>query len=221
MDDPAAFQALVKTLDREAVGKLVYLGYGRPLNIPAVPGSFFYKDIPMEYDPAAAKEELAALGYEEGDINIEILTWTGLKNLEDTAVIWCDGMAEAGVNCSVTVMDNQVLFDKYNRHDYQILTDVWAPPPDPGYHYDVIWAPHLADWYLRPEVEALIQKARETLDPEERKLIYHELFEIGVNDGPDLVVWQEPFIVARNERVRGLVVDPLTFHNWERVWVEQ
>jgi peptide/nickel transport system substrate-binding protein len=222
LNDPKVFAALIKCLDRDAVGKLVNQGYGTATNVPLPPASPFRKDIPWVYDPEAAKTELEALGYKEGDIKLEIISWGGYKNLEDMAVIWKDGLNKAGVDVTVNVLEVQVMLDRYNKHDFDIATNLYAPPPDPDVYYDIIWGPRLADDYTQhPEASELIAQGRQTTDQAERKAIYDQLQELSATDGPCVDVWFEAAMAAHRTSVRDVKLTPMIEYFFHKAWVEK
>ena len=222
LSDPGVFGAMLKCLDREAVGKLVYQGYGTATNVPIPPGSAFFNEIPFEYDPEAGKAELEALGYQPGDIQLEIISWGGYKSLEDMSVIWQQGLAECGVDVDVQVLEVQVMLDRYNRHDYDIATNVYAPPPDPDVFYDIIWGPRQADDYTHhPEAADLVEAGRSTFDFEERKAAYDQLQELSATDGPCVPVWFEAAMAAHKESVRDMAITPMMEYFFHNTWIEQ
>jgi len=217
---PEVYQALAKCLDREAVGELVYKGYGTPTNVPVSPLSAFYKEIPSEYDPEAAKAELEALGYKEGDISLKINTWSGLKNLEDMAVIWKEGLNKAGVDITIEVGETQVMLDIYNSHSYDIITNIYAPPPDPDAFYDMIWGHRLADDYNNPDGADLIEQGRSTFDVNERKEVYDQLQQTSVENGPCVHVWYEAALAGCDKAVKDLIITPVNDYDFSNVWIE-
>jgi peptide/nickel transport system substrate-binding protein len=222
LNDPKVFAALIKCLDRDAVGKLVNQGYGTATNVPIAPASQYHKDIPWVYDPEAAKAELEALGYKPGDIKLEIISWGGYKNLENMAVIWKDGLGKAGVDVTVTVLEVQVMLDRYNKHDFDIATNLYAPPPDPDVYYDIIWGPRLADDYTQhPEASQLIADGRKTTDPAERKAIYDQLQDLSATDGPCVDVWFEASMAAHKVAVRDVKLTPMVEYFFHTAWLEK
>lgn len=220
LNNPKVFAALMKCLDRDAVGKLVYQGYGTATNVPIAPASPYHKAIPVVYDPAAAKAELEALGYPAGTIKMEIISWGGYKTLENMAVIWKEGLAKAGVDVSVNVLEVQVMLDRYNKHDFDVATNVYAPPPDPDVYYDIIWGPRIADDYKHhPEAAELIAKGRSTFDQKERTAIYDQLQTLSATDGVAVDVWFEAAIAANKSTITGLTITPMMEYFFHKVAV--
>jgi peptide/nickel transport system substrate-binding protein len=222
LSDPAVFGAMLKCLDREAVGKLVYQGYGTATNVPVPPSGAFHNSIPFDYDPETGKAELEAAGYGPGDIQLEIISWGGYKDLEDMAVIWQQGLAECGVDVDVQVLEVQVMLDRYNRHDYDIATNQYAPPPDPDVYYDIIWGPRLADDYTHhPEANDLIAAGRASFEFDERKAAYDELQVLSATDGPCVPVWSNAAMAAHKESVRDMSITPMMEYFFHNTWLEQ
>lgn len=222
LNDPKVYAAIMKCIDRDTVGKLVYQGYGTPTNVPISPQSPFHKAIPYKYDPAAAKAELAALGFKPGDIKLEIISWGGYKDLENMAVVLKDGLAQAGVDVTVKVLEVQVMLDRYNKHDFDIATNVAAFAPDPDVQYDIMWGPRLADDYkAHPEAADLIKQAREVTDVAKRKVFYDKLQDLGASDGPMMDVWFQAAMAAHQQNVRNVTITPLTDYSFVNTYIEK
>jgi ABC-type transport system substrate-binding protein len=222
LNDPKVYAAIAKCIDRDAVGKLVYQGYGTATNVPVSPQSPFHKSIPYAYDPAKAKAELAALGYKDHDIKLEIISWGGYKDLENMAVVWKDGLAQAGVDVTVKVLEVQVMLDRYNKHDFDMATNVAAFPPDPDVQYDIMWGPRLADDYkAHAEAIDLISKARQITDVAQRKAFYDQLQDLGASDGPMVDVWFQAAMAANLQKVRNLVITPTTEYFFHNTYIEK
>ncbi|HBG74904.1 MAG: hypothetical protein A2X25_07615 [Chloroflexi bacterium GWB2_49_20] len=211
LNDPKVFAAISENcLNREQVGSLVFKGYGTATNVPILPNSPFFGNIPYKYNPTEGAAELAALGYKPGDIKLEIISWGGYKTLEDMAVIFKEGLAECGVTATVNVLEVSVMLDRYNKHDFDIATNAYAPPLDPDIYYDIIWGPRLADDYVRPDAQQLIANGVSALTTDARKPFYDQLQQLEVTDGPDLPVWFEAGIAAQTDKVKDVVIDPVS-----------
>ena len=222
LSDPKVYAAIAKCLDRDAVGKLVYQGYGTPTDVPIAPQSAFHKAIPFAYDPAKGKAELEAAGYKPGSIKLEIISWGGYKDLENMAVVWKDGLTQCGVDVTINVLEVQVMLDRYNKHDFDIATNVAAFPPDPDVQYDIMWGPRLADDYKsHPEAADWIKAARQTTDLTERKSYYDKLQDLGASDGPMVDVWFQAGMAANKQSVRNVVITPLTEYFFHKTYVEK
>ncbi|MFB0515148.1 MAG: ABC transporter substrate-binding protein [Candidatus Neomarinimicrobiota bacterium] len=226
--DPKVRQALVMCIDREAIGDLVFKGYGQPAINPIPEKSWAYTEIKdYGYDPAKAKELLAELGYKEGDISFKIITWAGYKTLEDMSLVWQQGLAEAGVNCEVEVLEVQVMLGKYTSFDYDVTTNVYAPSPDPNSWFDVVMMPHLrsesvaikAD-YDNPEMFDLIIAANSTLEQEKRKGMYARLQEWNNEELVCILAWREAIIAAHKPIVHGFIINGLADRNLSETWIE-
>jgi ABC-type transport system substrate-binding protein len=220
LNNPKVFAAIADNcLDRQQVGSLVFKGYGTATNVPILPTSPFFDNIPYKYNPTEGASELAALGYKPGDIKLEIISWGGYKNLEDMAVIFKEGLALCGVTATVNVLDVSVMLDRYNKHNYDIATNAYAPPLDPDIYYDIIWGPRLADDYVRPNAQTLIASGVSALTTDLRKPFYDQLQQLEVTDGPDLPVWFEAGIAAQTDKVKDVVIDPVSNYYFDTTYL--
>ena len=102
LGDVRVRQALNYAIDRTAVANVVGAGLGRPIDQMAVPGDDSYDpklDNAYPYDPAKAKQLLAAAGYGKG-LTLSALVWQGVG--QDTMAQAVAGeLAKVGVTLNL------------------------------------------------------------------------------------------------------------------------
>lgn len=106
--DPRVRQALNYAVDRMAVTTAVYGGYGEPLAQPAVPGTDGYSDAAESrytYDPAKAKQLLAAAGYASG-LTIPVNYGSFDPDTAELVQAVQGQLAEVGVTLKLTAASN-------------------------------------------------------------------------------------------------------------------
>jgi peptide/nickel transport system substrate-binding protein len=72
--------------------------------------------------------------------------------------------------------------------------------------------------YKNPEVDALLDETRATLDVEKKRTIYKHLHEILADDTPYTYLWTLTNYAAYNRKLRRVDVHPTRFFTYIRDW---
>lgn len=72
--------------------------------------------------------------------------------------------------------------------------------------------------YKSAEVDALLDRSRTTMDPQDKKAALRELHARVAADAPMIFLWTLDSYSAMNARIRGVVVHPFYFFTWVRDW---
>ncbi|KRE06940.1 glutathione ABC transporter substrate-binding protein [Bosea sp. Root381] len=227
-DDPRVRQALNYAIDKAAFIKVVYNGFGTPMDAPVAPGIAFYnKQGVWPYDPAKAKQLLAEAGYPNG---FETEIWNFSNTLNNRASQFLQQqLAAVGVKVAVNPLEAGVA-----------TTRLWgAKTPEEAQvrMFFGSWAPSTgdADWALRPllssrsyppalynlayfkddAVDAALQKGLATADPAERKAAYDEVQKIVWEKAPWIFLSINTLVLGRDKRLVGLSQLPDTSVTYE------
>lgn len=190
-------QAVSYAIDRKAILKHIFHGWGTIANSPFHPVSWAYKKDVTIYDgdPGKARELLEEAGWKVGPDSIRVkngkrlsFNWK-LAIGRDSAV-----MAEAalpmlravGIEAKLERLDFVTLwFKHYDKKQFDALSHLLPNSlyPDPDYALGR-WYNHRTNktGYYNPKVEDLIKKGARTGNREKRKEIYHELQEVLAKD---------------------------------------
>ncbi|MDU5142806.1 MAG: ABC transporter substrate-binding protein [Paenibacillus dendritiformis] len=181
-------QALAYGLDREQIVEAVYQGYAEVINVPQSKLSWAYTDEvnKYEFDLEKAKQLLEEAGWKVGA--------DGIREK--------DGEAEQ--------MDFNAVVEKRKKGDFDMLFMAWGLDPDPqGAQNNFITG---GSWneigYSNKKVDELFDKGGKTLDIEERKAIYKELYQEINEDLPYIFMYQRRDMWANNARFTGLDMSP-------------
>ncbi len=161
-------------------------------------------------DMAKAKAELAQCKYKPAEHEIEI-TWIAEVPLEERfALLMQQNWGELGFKTKLTrlpwVSYTQLTTKpETTPHTGQLFYNTRTPDPD-GYLYNVYASNATgqyaaAEWLQNPEIDALLDKGRSTIDLAEREKIYREIV-LKIRDmQPDIFGYQIVNTYAKSERV--------------------
>jgi peptide/nickel transport system substrate-binding protein len=196
LDDVRVRQAINYAVNRESIVKDVLENNAVLIHGPwantAWPG--YDPDLkPYSYDPAKAKQLLAAAGQAGGfDLVLNFTSGTHLKD-RDIAEVIAAQLGEVGVRVKLQQTESVKLNETWKSGAFDGINQVfWSAPSDPGpmitYSFDR-GAPQGND----PKLAELVQQSRRAVDPTERAKVLKEMGSY-VNDQ---ALWL--FIHAQNE----------------------
>ena len=204
-DNPKVRQAFVKIVDKAMIADIAMFGHAKPTNSPIPPGHPFYDNaIPIQKsDPESAKKLLAEAGYPNG---LSVGLWTPARQpvRERIAVAFRDLAKEA----NVTVEIHTVPEDQYVPSHFQFATGSFNARTTPDtmlyewYHSTGSWN-HTMWQYNNPEVDKVLDAARQTSDVDEQKRLYTRFQELLAADDPGPVVFVTTNAVGVSNRVQG------------------
>jgi peptide/nickel transport system substrate-binding protein len=208
-DDVRVRQAVAYAVDRQAYVDTVLFGYGRVMDGGPIPDSnWAYADLHTyaERDLEKAKELLADAGYPDGlDTTIKLVAGGPLD--EGLGQIAQANLAEIGINAELVPLEFGVLIEQFaiNR-DFEMVvmgfSDFWEPNDFlyPVFHTGEGFNP----WgYSNPEVDSLLEQAREELDQDKRAELYTEAQRIIVEEAPLANFAQQVIVQAYYDYVQG------------------
>jgi peptide/nickel transport system substrate-binding protein len=246
MDDALVRRALIHAVDRDALLAHVLEGAASRVRSVIAPGVFGFKDMDFEqrypYDPARARALLARAGWSPGPDGIMrkdgrrlALDWLSargvyLRDGELTEAV-AAMLREAGVAVAVDFRDRAAVYkevrsDQLSRH---LFTWGFASiTGDADYSLDGMFhtrRPGTAvntTRYSNPLVDALLERARRSLDQPERSRLYGEVQDILAGEPVWIPLYTTREIVLTRAHVRGFVVHPVDYHlALGQVWIEQ
>jgi len=226
-DDVRVRQAMNYAIDKDRIRQAVFLGTGEPalsLVPPIVDGydpSFFA----YQYDPQKARELLAAAGYADG-LQTEILYSDIWWWQEPLAIQVASQLREIGVEAQPTRITASDLRSRGAPavQDMPFFTFEDGPIVlDPVYTFYLIAHSRGVSNrsnYSNPQVDALIDEARQLLDAGRRNELMREAQRLWMEDAPWIVTFYPTLFEAMSPRVSGWVPHPDDHERWVDLRVE-
>ena len=182
--NPKVRQAMSMAIDREAVVKGIFFGYGTATPQPFLKGELGYSaalDKAMAYNPKRAKELLTEAGYPNG-FEFAVPTIPSVKTFaEALAGFW----KAVGITANIEQVPAGTMAEAGRSGKYPVYITP-TPIADPGTMYRSFWAadsPYNKLAAVDPKLDDLAAKGIAAVDPAARGPIYASMFEYAVNDG--------------------------------------
>lgn len=228
-DDRRVRQALNYALDKRHTARLLN-GTTEPAHGILPPGMFGRDPdlLPYPHDVARARALLAEAGYPDG-LDVEYVT-TNDEETEKVAASLQSDLAEAGVRIHITVMSWatwQTAVGGAAGPAFSFTS--WAadfPDPtnffEPRFHSRSIKPANSSNdsFYANPELDALLDAARQELDPRTREAMYHRAERILYDDAP--WIWDHHRLTTEVTQpyVRGYEPHPMWQRDYTSAWLD-
>ena len=173
---------------------------------------------------AKAKELLTKAGYPNG---FKARIWTNDKSVrKDTAVILQDQLKQIGIDVQIEVLEWGSYLDRVAKGEHDMFILGWSSSADSDsamyalFHSKNLGGAGNRTFYKNPKVDELLDKAKMTTDPEERKKLYEEIQLLIVDDAPDIMLYNRILAVGAQKNIKGLNIHPVTLHDFSTVYIE-
>ncbi|MGF1552971.1 MAG: ABC transporter substrate-binding protein [Paracoccaceae bacterium] len=234
-DDIRARQAIAHGTDPQMAIDIIYGGLNQREWCPIARGVFgndqeFCRSHGYEYDPEKAQALLAEMGYgPDNPLETTMYVWTG-GNRHKLAEIFQAQLAQIGVKAGIEIMDIGTMNAKVKAQNespddpspgtFDMMTWSWY---DPDILYQLWHSPGAYSGYTSPELDALLEETRTTIDPEERlekvRAVIAYLMENAVHIGLYTPGWE--WVFALRPEVEGFKVGPFLHPLFLDVTMEQ
>jgi peptide/nickel transport system substrate-binding protein len=220
-DNKALRQAIAWGLNREALGKVHWNGYGRvpngPVTIPWAGGDAVK---PIGYDPAKAKSLLAEAGYANGFE--ETLTVRSRPDDIRLGELMQAQLAEIGVKVNLGTINPNEWTAAQAQRLINWTTTSWTQRADPDGLLSLLFKTNGTaneGGYSNPEVDQLLEKAAGIYDQEQRRPLYQQVQQILVDDAPYVYLWQPSYFYGLSKKVEGLQDIPDNILRVRTLWL--
>lgn len=227
--DPKVRQAVSYAIERSTIINTAFNGRGIPLWGPGIPkdtmGWSAERENYFSYDPEKAKALLAEAGYPDG-FEARLLSTAQYGFHQNTAIAVQAELAKIGVKVTLDLPDWSGRMAKNTAGDYDFLVAGTA-----GDITDSDWLSNFfyggeelvrlnnSAWFNDPEINALLDEGRVTLDPVKRADVYERFAKRALELSPFVfLMWRDQSFATRSN-VEGFTNMPgfLTFQSGIKV----
>ncbi|UHA74291.1 ABC transporter substrate-binding protein [Paenibacillus sp. 481] len=220
--DQKVRQALAYGLNRQEIVDAVFQGYADVIDVPQSKLSWSYTDEVTKYnfDLEKAKQLLEEAGWKVGADGIRekngekfkiIFSAAAESEVNDAIIpVAQDNYKQLGIDFVAEVMDFNAVKDKRKKGDFDMAFMAWSLTPDPQVGQNVFGTggSQNDDGYSNKKVDELFTKAGKEIDPEKRKLIFHELYQELNKDLPYIFMYQRRDMWPISDRLKGFDISP-------------
>ncbi|MEZ2127314.1 MULTISPECIES: ABC transporter substrate-binding protein [unclassified Sinorhizobium] len=203
-------QAFSLAIDRDALNQIVYEGTAVAGNQPFPPSSpWFDKNIPVPArDLDTAKALIKEAGFDR--IPVEMQVPNNPVAMQMMQIVQ-SMVAEAGFDLTLKATEFATLLNEQTAGNYQLSRSDWSGRVDPDGNIQqfVTCNAGLNDSkYCNPEVDKLLNEARQSPDEAVRKQKYDAAAAILNDDLPIIYLGHQAWIWALNKKITGFVPSP-------------
>jgi peptide/nickel transport system substrate-binding protein len=214
-DDVRVRRAIQHAVDKDYIVNYLFKGLSeKSVNLVPPPNFGYTADVmTYPYDEQKAKKLLAEAGYPNGFKTT--LYIPNIGRFTKHSVVVKEMLAKVGVDLELKVMDVSVFLDACRRGEPPMYTLSTSGSPDTAYYlYRYLHSKNFPPgtnygYYSNPEVDALIDKAQMTVDPQKQKAMLVKIQKKVAEDSADLYLDHEKFFFVMKPNVKGFEVDPL------------
>lgn len=211
--DKRVRQAIAYAVDRDFITKALHRGYSSPQRGPIIESSpFFDPTIPAyDVDLDRANGLMAEAGFGDGmELTVDYLPGTP-EQQKNVAEYLKSQLKKIGIDVTVRASpDFPTWAQRVSNHEFELTMDLvfnWGDPVI-GVHRTylcsnivegVIWSNTQS--YCNEEVDAILEKAGQEMDPEKRKALYAEFQQIVAEELPIYWINAAPYHTAYDKRL--------------------
>jgi peptide/nickel transport system substrate-binding protein len=208
-DDVRVRQAISYAVDRSDIVKTVWKDQGQ-LTGPISPAQKTYAlaagDLPKK-DLEKAKQLLKEAGYEKG-FDTVLQSASTYPDYTESAQVIQQQLKAIGINAKIEQLEWAKYIETWKSKDSTLLVgrNTAGTDPDRSLRFFFSTTGGANVWnYSNKDFDALVQKALETNDVEQRKQLYTEAQKMIINDAPNLFLASPKYFYAISDRVDGFV----------------
>jgi peptide/nickel transport system substrate-binding protein len=232
-------KAISYAINRQEMLGSFFEGKGQLISGPFAPGSWAYNlDIePVPYSPEMANSLLDRAGFTErtkegvrkrGSYQLKFQMVVPISKENETTkrviLAFQNYLKDVGIEIEIKWLEWKSWTDAvFVIHDFDIIYADWLFDDS----FDISSLFHSREIgrgknnfgsYKNPEVDALLDESRTTLDIEKRRTIYKNLHKILADDMPYTYLWTLTNYAAYNRKLRRVDVHPTRFFTYIRDW---
>jgi len=213
-NDPRVREALNYAINRPELVQAVYFGEAQPggpippaIRAFATPTSGFSC---YASNASKARDLLKQAGYPDG-VNFNILTFSTIKTVSDTAQVLQAQLAKAGFKAKIDVQELGGFIQNWRNSNFDAFVSLNGGSVDPdGQLYRTVVSGGSTNVfkYADPAVDALLEQGRTTTSAAQRVRIYSKLQSVLACKGPAAFLAYGNLYTAVTKNVNGFVSSP-------------
>ena len=204
-DDVRVRQALAYGIDREEVTQAAKFD-AATVNQTAIPetSAWYFDYAPYEHDPEGAQQLLEEAGV--SDLTVEVMVTDEYPETVQAAQVMESQLAEIGVTVEIRTLDFAGWLDAQGQGDFDVFMLGWLGNIDPD---DFYYAQHHSEGnfnyhgYANPDVDELLDSARQETDMEARKELYDQAVTMIVDHASYVYLYNPDVVHAWGPDVGG------------------
>jgi len=228
-DDPGVRQAIARLIDVEAL--LAPVGTGEILSGPFVKSSPFYNhDVSnWDYAYAASSQLLEGAGYvREGEfwtkdgepLTLNLNAHQTLQSSQEVVINLQSQLQASGIKVNVDFLDEAAWKGKiWREKDFDVILSQWSfdRNEDIREQFHSKGSRNFIG-YKNDEVDELLDRARDAVDPHEKKTALREVHRHVHDDVPMVFLWTLDSYAALSTRVSQVLIHPFYFFTFIQDW---
>lgn len=222
--------AVAYALNRPAIMKSVFAGYGKTANSPFMPILKYYTaaDLPA-YDLAEAKKQMAESPYPHGGFTVKFLAASGDLIQTPVAQIVQSELAKLGIHVQIETLDPSAVQQEEQSFHYGMRETYWTNDIiDPDEYTAFTLCGSAKDCggvyanfthFNDAQINHLTLAGERTLNTADRAAIYKQIQQLAARQIPMVWLGYSPFAYAYSSAVHGFVVTTQGNTHFENVWL--
>lgn len=217
-------QAIAHAINFDQIIETIFLGTAKRAS-GMIPNGHWAKDEtlkPTVYNKDLAEKELDQAGFKRTGkdnmrFSVSIMT-TPNRLRQNIAQLYADYLKQVGINVTIRVKEWGALYQDMKQGQFELFSANWVPVTEPDLYFYVHHSSSIPEGekaggnrhgYKNPEVDRLIERARTTIDNQERKALYQQIERIMLEDLPYIPLWfEDRIVVVNSERIQGFKPSP-------------
>jgi peptide/nickel transport system substrate-binding protein len=228
LDDVRVRKAISHAVEREAIISGVYNNVGTLANVAMSPKVFGHSENvkPYDYDLNEAKKLLKEAGYENG-LELSLLTSDRKERINMAEVIQSQ-LKGIGVDVKIQVMEYGAYIDMIDKAEHDLFIGGWGNATGDGdynqynlFHTASQGPPGNHFYYSKPEVDKLIEEARQETNEETRKQLYEQVMQMELDDAVYIPIRNYEHLAAYSKNVEGFWLNAANYLMIDEVVVNE
>lgn len=185
------------------------------------------------HDPAKARALLTQADYNDPDgdgpesaITLELKTSNNAEAVNIARILQAQ-LAQAGIRLNIKSYEWGTFYGDIQQGNFQLTMMRWVGVTEPDFFHDIFHSSQFPPVgrnrgrYSNQAMDLLLEKGRVTLDPEQRKTIYHQVQKLAASDLPYISLWHLNTVSIVNNRVQGYQQHPMaSFFSFRLITLE-